>query len=347
MGERGATSMASDAPAGQPAVARSVVEQAVHWFVRLSSGLADDADRAAARRWRDADPQHERAWQRLEGMGQVLQRGAATMPAAVARDTLRRVADPLSRSRRAAFKAFAWAGVAGTTAWLFGETGAGQVLVGQALADHRTGVGERRSLHLADGTKVMLNTATSIDVAFDASQRRLRLIAGEIEVITAADPARRPFVVATEDGLLLPVGTRFTVRRMACDTATLLTVSAGAVALLPAGDAALQRLVGAGWQARFDRHHAEVPQPLADDSTAWTDGLITAERLRLGDFIAELDRYRPGHLRCDPAVADLLITGAWPLDGPRSTDRILANLERTLPVRVTAFTRYWATVGPR
>jgi transmembrane sensor len=61
----------------------------------------------------------------------------------------------------------------------------------------------------------------------------------------------------------------------------------------------------------------------------------------LGEWVAELGRYRRGVLRCDPAVAGLRVSGAFPLD---DTDRALQLLADTFPVRHVWRTRYWVSV---
>ena len=73
-------------------------------------------------------------------------------------------------------------------------------------------------------------------------------------------------------------------------------------------------------------------------------GFIVADRMPLGDLVAELDRNMPGKLRCDPAIAGLTISGVFPLDQPA---RILAAIARTLPVQIDTFTSYWITLRPR
>jgi transmembrane sensor len=57
-----------------------------------------------------------------------------------------------------------------------------------------------------------------------------------------------------------------------------------------------------------------------------------------------LARYRSGVLRCDPQVADLLLTGSYPLD---DSERVLSLLEDSLPVSIVRRTRYWVTVTAR
>ena len=103
-------------------------------------------------------------------------------------------------------------------------------------------------------------------------------------------------------------------------------------------------MIEAGSQARIDAAGVGAPQVLEANGGAWVDGYLVAERMRLGDFLAELDRYRPGLLRCDPAVAGIRLSGSYPL---ADTDRVLAMLQDSLPVTVQRRTRYWVTVGSR
>ena len=77
---------------------------------------------------------------------------------------------------------------------------------------------------------------------------------------------------------------------------------------------------------------------------AWLRGQLVAERLRLADFLDQVGRYRRGVIRCDPRVADLIVSGVYALD---DTDRILASLARALPLRVSRYTAYWVVVEPR
>ncbi|MNT40898.1 fec operon regulator FecR [compost metagenome] len=72
--------------------------------------------------------------------------------------------------------------------------------------------------------------------------------------------------------------------------------------------------------------------------------MLVAAHRRLGDFLDELGRYRRGQLNCAPEVAELLISGSYPL---ADSERILDLLEVALPVRVRRFTRYWVTVEAR
>jgi transmembrane sensor len=102
--------------------------------------------------------------------------------------------------------------------------------------------------------------------------------------------------------------------------------------------------VHAEQQIIFSREGWESPSPLDAGSGAWVDGMLVASRMRLADFLDELSRYRRGRLQCDARVANLLISGTYPL---ADSERILDMLERALPVRVQRFTRYWVNVQAR
>jgi transmembrane sensor len=314
-----------------------MMEAAMNWFVLLASGVASVEERAAFARWRLSHAGHERAWREIDDIGRIVRAGGGCMPAAV-RTTLLSADGRLQRRRRA-LKTLLMAGVtAGPAAWLARE----RAPLRDVLADYRTGIGVRRALVLADGTRLWLNTATAVDVNFTVAERWVNLLGGEIEIVTAADPAARPFRVNTREGVLSPIGTRFVVRRLDDEGDTRLYVGAGAVEVRARDADVPAVLVSAGQKLRFSAGAIYGPDSSGEAPGAWVDGMLSAERMRLGDFVRELSRYRPGLLRCDPAIAGLRLTGTYPL---RDTDLILGKLAQTLPVRVIYRTPYWVTVA--
>ncbi|MFC6313492.1 FecR domain-containing protein, partial [Paraburkholderia dipogonis] len=242
--------------------------------------------------------------------------------------------------RRAGVKALATLLFAGGASWIASEHAPWRAW----NADAHTALGERRSLTLADGTRVTLNTDSAIDIRFTNAERRVRLVSGEIMIATGhADGERRPFIVETAQGSLRPLGTRFAVRQQS--TLCRLDVFEGAVRINPAEAPALAPVVRAGQRARFTRTDVGALEPISENDAAWTDGLLVASGMRLGDFVDELGRYRAGHLSCDPDVANLRLSGTYPL---ADTDRVLDTVARILPVEVVFMTRYWVTVrAPR
>lgn len=81
--------------------------------------------------------------------------------------------------------------------------------------------------------------------------------------------------------------------------------------------------------------------PFDVSQLGWRDGVLTAQNQALGDFLRELERYRPGVLRWEPSLENLRVTGSFRLD---DTDRILNLLASTLGLELQARTRYWVTL---
>jgi len=310
-----------------------VLDEAAEWLMRLHDSHATPADRQACERWQRADPAHAQAWARAE----LLMNKLGGLPSALAMPALGR---PAHAGRRAAVGKLAALLAAVPAGWL-----AWQVADAQGwTAAHRTATGERRDLTLADGTRVTLNTASALDVRFDADQRLLLLHAGEILVATAPDTAaaHRPFRVATRQGLMQALGTRFTVRQDAGRTR--LAVIEGAVRIRPATGSA-PPVIRAGQQTVFTQRDVAPAAALDLAESAWTRGMLLADRMRLADFVAEVARYRPGLLVCDAAVAELRVSGAFPID---DTDRVLRMLVSTYAVEaVTRLRRRWVTLVAR
>jgi len=312
-----------------------VLREAARWLVRLHSGEADAADHAACAHWRTAHPAHEQAWQRAERLSQKF----GAVPTSLGMPVLAR---QQRSNRRAAMRTLALLATAAPAAWMGWRYGPWNDLA----ADHRTATGERREVALADGSRVLLDTASAIDVVFDGTQRMLRLRAGAIFVATAPDPLgpARPFVVETVHGRMRALGTRFIVRQSgdARDAGPVrLAVTEGAVEVTLRGASAASAVIPAGQQTVLGAQGAQPMHPLTPDAGAWTQGVLYADDMRLADFCAELSRYRPGLLHCASEVGGLRISGAFQLG---DTDYVLSMLATTLPVQVVTRTRYWVTV---
>jgi len=173
---------------------------------------------------------------------------------------------------------------------------------------------------------------------YSVRQRRLHLVVGEIHIDTAADPSR-PFVVETPPGRLRALGTRFTVRLDG--EQTFLAVYEGAVEVRThqGTEATLQ----ARQQVRFGPQGIDAIQPANPAREAWRRGVLMAQDMTLRELVAELRRYRHGHLGLDPEVADLRVFGNFPLT---DTDDTLDMLAAALPVRIRRTLPWWVSIEP-
>lgn len=311
----------------------AILEEAAGWLVRVQSEPLSAADRAAFDRWRERSAAHAAAWQRVQDM----LRGFGQVPPAIGSDTLRRLDRP---GRRQALRALGTLLVLGPSAWVGWRT----LPWREWAADVRTATGQQRHMELADGTRLVLNTASAVDILYTPEQRVLWLRAGEILLTTGHDPSPtpRPFIVRTSQGAIRALGTRFMVRD---ETARIrVAVFDGAVEIRPRDGGATAVVLPAGQQTVFNAHEVEPLAAVDAGAASWEQGMLAVQNGRLADLVDELARYRRGVLRCDPAVADLRVSGAFALT---DIDGSLRLLEKTLPVRISRVTPFWTTVAPR
>jgi len=315
------------------AIDARILDEAAHWLARRHASDFSESEHAELLRWRGKSAIHEHVWQQAERLKERMNALPVPMGMSVL-DRPRRTA-----GRRQFLKTAALAIGAPALGWL-----AYRRLPWQTWnADFRTATGERRSITLADGSRILLNTASAISANFDGASRRVRQHAGEILVETAhpAQYAGQPFIVQTEDGDMQALGTRFLVRTH--EQGTALAVLEGAVRISPARSTH-GIIVHAGERAEFDSQAVRAVTALPPEADAWTQGVLYVQDMRLEDFLAELARYRPGILQCAPDAADLRVSGSFQLN---DTSRVLDLLTRTLPVRTEERTRYWVRVTRR
>ncbi|MHA3735923.1 FecR domain-containing protein [Pseudomonas sp. Eth.TT006] len=314
---------------------QQVVKQAIHWLLRLRNNHGNPRLSRQCEAWRAEHHEHELAWQRVQSLQAELSHNLRAVPGAhVALNTLENSAQGLGR--RQALKLLSGALLMGSAAWLAKDTAAWQLW----RADYATVTGERRSFQLPDGTRIELNTASAVDLDYTAQQRLIKLTRGEIIVTCGGNDEgatfNRPLRVLSRHGLYEPTNARFILRQDG--DCTRLSVTSGRVAIR-SGGTAVEALAG---QSYLINHQQVRPAPPLDmDAGAWVDGLIVTRNMRLGDFLKEVGRYRPGFVSCASAVADLRLSGVFRLE---DTDKLLAVLPQTLPVQLRYRSRWWVTL---
>lgn len=316
----------------------ATLEQAAEWFAVLRSGAVTDEERQQWHAWLDVREEHRLAWQKVEAISNGLSLPKAAPEAASA------ALSAAVMQRRRTLKMLSLFAITGLVGYGVSRSSDVQAVLADLNADYRSAVGEIRNLTLADGSELWLNTNSSLDQQYDARIRRVTLRKGEVMIATHPDTQSppRPFIVYSAEGSLRALGTRFSVRQL--DGKTRLSVFEGRVEITPLDAQAGSRIIESGQQVDFNR--SEVAPVSAVDQTqqAWSQGLLVADNMSLGDFIEELARYRSGYLACDPAVADLRVVGGFPLN---QADQALAMLEASLPVKVHETFPWWVTVRAR
>ncbi|WP_445366824.1 FecR domain-containing protein [Methylomonas sp. BW4-1] len=309
-----------------------ILAEAAEWFALFRSGRVQANETAQWQAWLAAHPDHQAAWGRVEFH---IERFKALPPKAA----LTALTAP-DLQRRRAIKHLALLGGVGLASWQFSRAGYWQAWT----ADYHVAQGQIQTITLADGSTVVLDSGSALNVAFSADLRRLQLVSGEIYIETAKDNAgwQRPFVVDTQDGRVLALGTRFSVSQQADRSEV--TVFADSVEIQPAHTNSPKQRLHAGQNAQFAADRIEPIQPSKLDKPAWTQGVIVADDIPLSEFLLQLNRYRQGYVTCAPEIADMRIIGSFPL---KDTDKILSSLETNLPVKLTNPLPYWVKVLPR
>ncbi|MDR0193384.1 FecR domain-containing protein [Pseudomonas yamanorum] len=303
--------------------APDLARAAAQWLALLESGTATERDHAGLQQWRDSHPQHEQIWQKA----QLLRQRFTDLPPALAMASL----DRPQPGRRAVLKRALGVAALVPAAWLLSR----QLPIDAWRADLHTATGERKRVTLADGSSLQLNTASAVDV--DAARRRVTLVEGEMALTV---PGAGALTVQTRYGQAIVSQAEVCVRQL----------SSGCLVSVLKGVVQVQDLRGqmatlhGGQQARLQASEMGAAVGFDALQLGWREGVLTAQNQLLGDFLRELERYRPGVMRWDSSLETLRVTGSFQL---ADTDRILALLASTMALEVQFRTRYWVTLVPR
>lgn len=294
---------------------RSIDAAAAAWVAREDRAPLTSDEEAALNVWLRADARNAGALLRARA---VALRSESARALGVGYDPAAFGATSLAPSRR---RLLAWGG--GLAASVAGATAVGVAL--QAPKAHATERGEVRLVPLADGSTIMLNTATRVTVKYDGDRREVRLIEGEADFNVVAD-RRRPFVVEA-DGRRFTVttGGGFRVRKLK-DAPLDVLVHQGRVELASQG----ARNGGAmilGSNTRLvlsDAPSAEslsAPQAVEPSvvtrDLAWRDGKIAFQGETLAQAAAAFGRYSDIRIIiADPALAREPVTGLFAANDP-------------------------------
>jgi transmembrane sensor len=309
----------------------TLVDEAAQWMALLQSGDVSLGERAAFDAWRTADPRHQQIIEQMGGGLKLLRNPSLS---GLPRNSLLHSLNAPSSRRRFISGSLSVLGVA-VLAGLLGRRYGWLPEAGELS----TGTGERRDFTLQDGSALTLNARSRVVPLFDSTQRLLALRSGELLVNVAKDPSR-PFVVETEHGRMRALGTKFLVQQG--DDSTRLVMLHSQVEVLTAGGA--RQVVGAGESLTFNAAGVLSMERSRGYEGAWTQGRLEVRDRPLSEVIDSLRRYRRGILHVSPQVADLRLSGLYPLD---DSDRTLQLLERSLPIRVTWHNPYWVSIAPR
>lgn len=311
----------------------------------------------AVRRWIDSDPAHRHlldqlrvawdaaaapagswdtpgAWRRLAARLRSRERA----PALAVVHPARTPSEHTWRAPAAAVAAAAVVALVGGLWWTLVRTGGEAGVPAPApLREVRVPPGQRAQFQLVEGTRVLLGPGSVLrydTTSFGNSTRELQLD-GQAHFVVVHDPSR-PFIVRTARTLTEDLGTEFAITDYAADSAGVVVVASGTVAvrgvgadtarpatLLRGGD--LVRLAPGG-RATVERG-VSLAAPLA-----WTEGRLVFTDTPVGEVVTRINRWYGADVRLgDPALATLRFTAAY---GAAAEATVVRELATAIGARV-------------
>lgn len=330
------------------------VTQASEFFVEFRAGDASPAVRARFERWVRNSPENIRAYLQIAA-------GWAQLPTAdpeeridiqallvAARDAQDDNVIPLDPGRAAVARASPrhrmrlWALAGSMALLLIILAGAGIWVITPGGLTYKTGVGEQRTLILADGSTVTLNALTTVMVRLTKEAREVALVRGQAYFHDTDEPAR-PFIVLAGNSSVRAIGTEFDVDEES--DRTVVTVLAGQVTVAKsldalgaaegrelirelAGPGLAQRqnaaLVSAGEQITLAREQITasqyIPAPKPVDVTAvtaWMQQRLVFDDTPLSKVAEQFNLYSKRRLVIvDPSLRSIGVSGEYSASDP-------------------------------
>ena len=302
--------------------------EASEWFVRLRSEEADVENLARFQRWLEADPGNPVAYRKICASWSAIGEHASAPEIMIGRR------DALEGARRAARGRWqhrsrvrhAW--VAGIAFFLV------CIVAGvwwQTRADvYSTGIGERRTVTLSDGSVVTLDARSRVRVKYRDSTRSITLQEGQARFDVAKDP-RRPFRVEAGQETIVALGTKFNVELVSRNV--LVTLIEGQVAVTvtkanlsapghsagdvqvsgqPGGESAVIELAaGESLHVRHDGEVTHLRKVNLARITGWQDGKMFFDNEPLSTAVERVNRYAREQIQVDPSAADVRVSGVF------------------------------------
>ncbi|HKT55045.1 MAG TPA: FecR domain-containing protein [Caulobacteraceae bacterium] len=280
----------------------ALIAQASDWLVKLDSG---SVDLAAFEEWRRSDARHAAAFAEVAAAWDHLKvlRGRSIVAP--------RQSTALRPNRRWLLRA---AGLGGVTV-LGGGLFAGQRAFARTYVE--TGVGERRTIGLPDGSWVELNTDTALSWRVTREVSHVWLERGQAAFTVAASPSRQ-FLLTTRDAeaTMQPGQFDARIRNGALDVVVLSgglkTRNGGEATSLHGSDGPARLFISGDTVAANPMTEADV-----NAATSWRRGEIVFGGAPLSSAVAEYNRYLTRKMVIgDPQISDVRLGGRFLTSNP-------------------------------
>ncbi|MBV6418220.1 MAG: hypothetical protein CMLOHMNK_03019 [Steroidobacteraceae bacterium] len=335
-----------------------IAQAAAEWFVTLRADVVSHDQRSHFAAWLAESPVHVREYLAIADAFGALKAGESWPSTsteeliAMVSDTPRVMAFPSragasaaqqSRTRRLTF----WAAAASILVMTAAALLIFSVPFGPKAQEFSTARGEQRSIVLADGSVVQINTLSRVTVDFDAHERRIELPEGEAYFRVAHDDTR-PLIVTTPSATVHAIGTEFNVysRGQGTEVAVLegrvgVAASGSVDRLAPTSTTGSAPAAASGPSAMIvlaaretlsidakghvgERTTTREPKEII----SWMQRRLVFDGDRVERVVEEFNRYNTRQLRVsDPGIAALRISGVFDADDPGALIKYLEQLQ--------------------
>ncbi|MNU59750.1 fec operon regulator FecR [compost metagenome] len=291
--------------------------EAATWFARLGQKRVSTADIHDFFEWRK-DPDNARAYARVEKAWNTSQALAEDPDIAALTAEALGQSPPQVQARHMVSRL--WKPIA-AGAMALSALGLISVWTLNRPQSYATGVGEQRTLRLADGSRVILDTDSRVEVRLRSDRRSVTLVSGQAFFDVEGDPAR-PFVVTAGETTVTAVGTRFDVRRLGLGAKV--TLIEGRVDVGTSSASKPTWSLTPGQQVVTARRRPEVRSVDAARETSWTAGRLIFAATPIREAVAEVSRYSDRRIELkDKGIAQIPVSGAFDTG---DTDAFIAAL---------------------
>lgn len=323
----------------------TIEAEAAAWVARFDAGEVSARDQAAFQEWLRRSPLHRQAiaeygnlWSEFDALRLLNERGEAGQ-------TIGRDNHPALLHRARPWLAAAAAGVAlfGGAVFFHPKPQPQSHLLARAQHPvsaplfYETAIGEQRRITLADGSRVILNTNSRLDVDFSGARRDIHLARGEAYFEVVHDKTR-PFTVYANNYVVRDIGTAFDVHLSKAGLVEV-RVTKGSVEVAPANggrdlDAgkSLGVLVAGHDIVLGEKVERTAVMSSADmgRKLAWRQGELIYTGQPLAEVLADVSRYSDIKIElADPALENLPVGGAFRTD---QVEAIFAALENNFGI---------------
>ena len=329
----------------------AIEAEAAAWVARFDAGEVSARDQAAFQEWLNRSTLHRQAiaeygnlWSEFDALKLLIGAGDGGQDTGV-RDVrpamLERARPWLAACAAAAIVAAAGAVFLHSKPQEIARTeGHRAVRHVQPLTrvSYETPVGGQSKITLADGSSVILNTNSLLEINFSGKCRDVYLRRGEAYFDVVHDKAR-PFTVYADNYVVRDIGTAFDVH-LAKPGLVEVGVTKGSVEVTPAdrgqgsGPAKSLGIIAAGQNIvlgeKVERAKV-VSSPDLGRTLAWRQGQLIYTGQPLSEVLADVSRYSDIKIElADPALGNLPVGGAFRTD---QIEAIFAALENNFGIR--------------